>query len=51
MEAQAAILIVPSALARTEDNWLINPNHPDFRDIRLHPIDPFQFDLRLIGSR
>ena len=32
---RSAVLIVPSALAPTEKNWLINPRHPDFRRIRV----------------
>ncbi|OLD12263.1 MAG: hypothetical protein AUJ01_16425 [Acidobacteria bacterium 13_1_40CM_3_65_5] len=27
---RAAILVVPSALAPDESNWLLNPAHPDF---------------------
>ena len=45
-ERQAAILIVPSALAPSESNWLINPRHPDFRKIRVQPPEPFDYDAR-----
>jgi RES domain-containing protein len=31
--ARAAVLIVPSALAQAESNWLLNPRHPDFAKI------------------
>ena len=41
-----AILIVPSVLAPTECNWLINPRHPAFGKIRVHPAEPFQYDSR-----
>jgi RES domain-containing protein len=34
-DGRAAILIVPSALAPTEPNWLINPQHPEFARVRL----------------
>ena len=44
--AKAAVLIVPSALAPSESNWLINPRHPDFRRIRVHPPVDFQYDQR-----
>ena len=44
---RAAILIVPSALAPAESNWLINPRHPDFAKIRLHPPERFCYDARL----
>lgn len=46
-EAQAAILIVPSALAPSDHNWLLNPAHPDFRKIRLLEPIPFSWDQRL----
>jgi RES domain-containing protein len=41
-----AILIVPSALAPTESNWLINPHHPEFSKIRLRSVEPFDYDQR-----
>jgi RES domain-containing protein len=44
--ARAAILIVPSALAPTESNWLINPRHPEFLQIRLRSVEPFDYDER-----
>jgi RES domain-containing protein len=48
---KAAILIVPSALAPTEFNWLINPRHPEFRKIRLNPPEPFQYDPRFFLAK
>jgi RES domain-containing protein len=44
--ARAAILIVPSALAPTESNWLINPRHPEFPKIRLRSVQAFDYDRR-----
>jgi RES domain-containing protein len=44
--SRAAVLIVPSALAPTESNWLLNPLHPDFSRIRLNPPELFQYDAR-----
>lgn len=41
-----AILVVPSALAPNEFNWLVNPDHPDFRPVRIHPTAPFAYDTR-----
>jgi RES domain-containing protein len=46
--AAAAIMIVPSALAPAESNWLINPAHPDARNIRLNAIEAFEYDSRLM---
>jgi len=41
-----AVLVVPSALAPDEYNWLLNPDHPDFRRARIHPPEPFSYDVR-----
>jgi RES domain-containing protein len=46
LERKAAILIVPSALAPSESNWLINPGHPEFNKIRVLPPEVFQYDSR-----
>lgn len=45
-DARAAILIVPSALAPSESNWLINPAHADAAKIRINPAEPFEYDRR-----
>ena len=45
-ERRIAILVVPSALAPSESNWLINPLHPQFADIEVHDPKPFQYDAR-----
>jgi RES domain-containing protein len=44
--ARAAILIVPSALAPAESNWLIHPKHPDFARIQVRPPERFEYDSR-----
>jgi RES domain-containing protein len=44
-----AILIVPSALAPDESNWLLNPDHPDFKRIRFRPPEPFAYDARFFA--
>ena len=46
---EAAILIVPSALAPTESNWLLNPHHPDFAKIEVQPVESFEYDERLFA--
>ncbi len=48
-ESRVAILIVPSALAPEESNWLINPAHPDFGKIRVNPAERFRYDSRFFG--
>ena len=45
---RAAILIVPSILAPAESNWLVNPKHPDFPQIRVHPPERFHYDSRFL---
>jgi RES domain-containing protein len=47
-QEKAAIMIVPSALATVENNWLLNPAHSDFRRIRVLDTEPFQYDPRLL---
>ena len=50
MEQQAsAVLQVPSAIVPCESNYLLNPNHPEFSQIKLGepidlPVDPRVFD-------
>ena len=45
-DRRRAVLIVPSALAPAESNWLINPQHTDFPKIRVHPAKGFRYDPR-----
>jgi len=45
-DGRAAILIVPSALAPSESNWLINPHHPAAAKLRLLEAEPFTYDHR-----
>lgn len=41
------VLEVPSAIIPEESNYIINPEHPQFRDIEFLPSEPFHFDSRL----
>jgi RES domain-containing protein len=45
-EQKSAILIVPSVLAPSEYNWLINPIHPEFRNIEIGRPESFHYDAR-----
>jgi RES domain-containing protein len=38
---------VPSATVPGDFNYLINPRHPDFKNVRIKSVDTFEFDLRL----
>ena len=42
--ASTAILVVPSAVIPEERNYLLNPNHRDFRRIRVRKPVAFRFD-------
>lgn len=44
---EAAVLQVPSSIIRKENNFLINPTHPDAARITVVESYPFHFDHRL----
>ena len=44
-------LVVPSALAPTEFNWLLNPAHPDFQQIVIRDLAPLNYDQRMFRPR
>jgi RES domain-containing protein len=44
----SAVLRVPSAVIETESNYLLNPEHSDFRKIQIAEPIPFSLDMRLI---
>lgn len=46
-ELKTAVLQVPSAVIKKESNYLINPNHPDFKKIKLKATEGFDFDPRV----
>jgi RES domain-containing protein len=48
-ERRSAVLAVPSVVSPADTNFLLNPEHPDFKRIRIaSPID-FDFDPRLLN--
>ncbi len=47
-QARSAVLAVPGALIADESNFLLNPRHPDFSNIRIGNPEPIEFDQRLI---
>jgi RES domain-containing protein len=49
LAARTAVLLVPSYVARMEQNVLINPAHPDFPRIRPGLATPVWWDERLFG--
>jgi len=48
-QRKSAILALPSALVPSESNWLINPLHQEFAEIRVHPAEPFRYDARFFA--
>jgi RES domain-containing protein len=46
-KAGACLLLVPSALAVNENNWLINPQHAEFRKIAVNATEPLRYDPRM----
>lgn len=49
-EGKTAILKVPSAIIKKEYNYILNPNHKDYKKIKLIDIEDFDFDPRLKES-
>jgi RES domain-containing protein len=45
---ESAVLAVPSAIVPVENNYLLNPMHPDFGKIAVGKCEAFSFDQRLI---
>lgn len=41
------LLLVPSVLAPSENNWLLNPAHPDYRRIVVVGVEPLSYDPRM----
>jgi RES domain-containing protein len=48
-KAESCALLVPSALAVSENNWLINPQHPEFAKIVQRSPEPLRYDARMFG--
>ena len=48
-ERRSAVLLVPSVVARVEENVLINPEHPEFGGIEHDLPRPVHWDRRLFG--
>lgn len=50
-KAEMCVLMVPSALAVSENNWLINPHHPGFSQIVVHATEPLRYDSRMFPEK
>lgn len=47
-QARSAVLAVPSTIVEEESNFLLNPAHPAFSQVRIGEPQNFEFDERLI---
>ena len=45
---KSVALAVPSVLSTSEVNFLLNPNHPDFKKIKISKPIEYRFDSRLL---
>jgi|SRR5690554_2136102 len=43
------VLRVPSAVVKGDYNYLLNPNHPDFKKIKIIEVTNFPFDERIFN--
>lgn len=50
VECRSLVLIVPSIVARLDNNVLINPAHPEFRHVEASLHQPVFWDRRLFGG-
>jgi RES domain-containing protein len=48
--ATSAVLQVPSVIVPVENNFLLNPRHPDFPKLQIGKPVPFKFDPRLTSE-
>jgi RES domain-containing protein len=46
-DAKFLIMQVPSVIVQGEYNYLLNPNHKDFKKVKIIKVEPFVFDERL----
>lgn len=49
--ASSAVLSVPSAVVPEERNYILNPRHPDFKQLKIDGPFPCYFDPRLLGTK
>ena len=48
-DRRSAVLALPSAISPADTNFLLNPEHRDFKRIRIHPLIDYDFDPRLLN--
>ncbi len=50
-ENRSLVLYVPSAIVPEETNGVLNPNHPEFADVRMEIEREFHYDPRMFAAR
>ena len=50
LKNEACLLRVPSAVTKGDHNLLINPFHPEFKEIKIIAAEPFPFDHRMFKA-
>jgi len=50
-QSECCLLVVPSVLVKTEKNWLLNPQHPDFQKIIVGGVESLTYDPRMFGAK
>jgi RES domain-containing protein len=49
--AEHCLLFVPSVLAPSENNCLINPAHPDYKKIAVRDLETLSYDSRMFRKK
>ena len=50
-KGENCLLLVPSVLVPSENNWLINPAHPEFTQIEIRKPESLAYDPRMFRDR
>ena len=45
------LLLIPSVLCPSENNWLINPAHSQYKKIAVRDLEPLDYDLRMFPPK
>jgi RES domain-containing protein len=51
LAGKGCLLLVPSVLAPSENNCLINPAHPDYKKIVVRATEPLNYDSRMFRKQ
>jgi RES domain-containing protein len=51
VENRSLILRVPSAVVPGDFNILINPSHPEIREVKIKSVEPYELDKRLLPDK